>query len=137
VKQANIHKIRDNEVVRKRLAKLMALRCFRNTCLEDLHAGRVPHAQTGDYTDVRVVDSEREIPWVELSRLSDREMETLMIEVVDHCYDFLTMLYGSAAADEVIAELTLHDPLPEWHDPVGWKARKRRYEQDVKTDAGP
>ena len=31
-----------NELVRKRLAKLMALRCFRNTKLEDLHACILP-----------------------------------------------------------------------------------------------
>jgi hypothetical protein len=38
----------------KRLAKYLAQQCFRNTMLEDLHAGIVPDSQTGDYTDVVV-----------------------------------------------------------------------------------
>jgi hypothetical protein len=32
--------LQTNEVVRKRLAKVMARECFRNTKLEDYHAGR-------------------------------------------------------------------------------------------------
>jgi hypothetical protein len=35
-----------------------------------------------------------EIGWERLSRLSDEEMKALMIDVVNHCYDFLTTLCG-------------------------------------------
>jgi len=119
--------------VRKRLAKLIALRCFRNTYLEHLHAGKVPHTKTGDYTDVRIVDAEREIPWNELSRLSDREMKTLMIEVVDRCYDFLTTLCEIPAGDELIAQVALRDPVPKWYDPLGSKTQQRNGQNDAET----
>jgi hypothetical protein len=118
------NEIRTNEKLRKRLAKLMALRCFRNTSLEDLHAGKVPHSQTGDFSDVVVTDAERQIPWNELSRLNDREMKRLMIDVVDHCYDFLSTLSDDDARTQLIEDLLQNDPLPQWHDPVGWKARR-------------
>jgi hypothetical protein len=35
-----------NDVPRGRLAKLMALECFRNTMLEDFHEGKVPSSRT-------------------------------------------------------------------------------------------
>ena len=43
-----LSEIATNEVLRKRLAKLMALECFRNSKLEDLHAGIYPDSQSGD-----------------------------------------------------------------------------------------
>jgi hypothetical protein len=81
-------------VVRKRLAKAMARDCFRNTALEDFHAGAFPSSRAGDYSDVKVVSPYGEIGWERLSRLSDEEMKALMIDVVNHCYDFLTTLCG-------------------------------------------
>jgi hypothetical protein len=36
-----------DDQLRKRLAKLMAQQCFRNTELENLHAGKVPGSETG------------------------------------------------------------------------------------------
>jgi len=47
-------KISCNPELKKRLAKYLAQQCFRNTMLEDLHAGITPSSQTGDYTDVVV-----------------------------------------------------------------------------------
>jgi hypothetical protein len=53
---SSLQEIQRNEIVRKRLAKLMALECFRNAGLfEDLHAGTYPSSELGDYTDVKVV----------------------------------------------------------------------------------
>ena len=69
--------LRENDTMRKRLAKLMARDCFRNTKLEDLHAGVSPSSETGDYSDVKVVSPYGEIPWKRLSRLSDKEMKEL------------------------------------------------------------
>ena len=86
---AYLNEIASNEVLRKRLAKWMALRCFRNTRLEEFHAGIYPDSQTGDYADVKVVSPFGEIPWEKLSRLSDDEMRTLMIDVVNRCYALL------------------------------------------------
>ena len=75
-----------------RLAKLMARDCFRNTILEDFHAGKVPSSQAGDHYDVKVITPYGEIQWDRLSRISDAEMKALMIDVVDHCYVFLIEL---------------------------------------------
>jgi hypothetical protein len=84
---AHFEEIQTNTVVRKRLAKLMAKNCFRNTRLEDLH-----------------------------SRISDQEMKVLMIDVVDHCYDFLMELC-SPHGDAIIDDLKRRDAVPEWDDP--------------------
>jgi hypothetical protein len=71
------------------LAKALALACVRNTFLEDLHAGKSPDSKTGDYSDVKVVTPYGEIPWNNVSRISDDEMKTLMQEVVNKLYTFL------------------------------------------------
>jgi hypothetical protein len=52
----HIKEVQTNEVLRKRLAKFIALHCFRNThVLEDLHSGEVPISESGDYSDVKVI----------------------------------------------------------------------------------
>src|SRR5262245_22778380 len=118
MERESFKEIETNSVVRKRLAKLVARDCFRNTKLEDLHAGTSPSSETGDYSDVKVVSPYGEIPWNRLSRLSDKEMKELMIDVVDRCYDFLTVMFCTGKIDEVIEGLKQRDPLPQWDDPV-------------------
>lgn len=76
--------------------------CVRNTGLEDFHAGVTPSSATGDYSDVKVVTPYGEIPWANLSRISDEEMKVLMIEVTNKVFTFLTrgedlMTLGPAA----------------------------------------
>lgn len=71
--------------------------CVRNTQLEDLHAGRFPVSATGDWSDVTVVTPDGDIPWTEVSRISDVEMKALMIEIVDRLYTYLT--YPEAQGD--------------------------------------
>ena len=80
----------------ERLTKAMVEICIRNTGLEDLHAGRFPVSRTGDFTDVTVVTPDGTIPWTELSRISDAEMKTLMIEFVDRVFTY--MRYPEARA---------------------------------------
>jgi hypothetical protein len=46
----------------KRLAKYLMQQWFRNTMLQDLHAGITPNSQTGDYTDVVARSPYGEIP---------------------------------------------------------------------------
>ena len=71
------------------LIRAMALLCVRNTKLEDIHAGKGPITRTGDYTDVTVTDADgRQIPWNEISRISDDEMGDLMREIVTRLYTF-------------------------------------------------
>ncbi len=71
------------------MAKALVETCVRNTQLENLHAGVVPHSETGDYSDVKVVTPSGEIAWTDLSRISDPEMKALMIEIVDRVFTFL------------------------------------------------
>jgi hypothetical protein len=59
----------NNGVLRGRLAKQIALECFRNSiALEDFHAGKAAISRIGDYSDVKVVTPDREIAWNDVSR---------------------------------------------------------------------
>ena len=78
------------------LARVLVLHCFRNTLLEDLHAGFHPDTATGDYTDVTVVSPCGEIPWNRFSRISDAEMRILMRQCVNRVYTFLLHLETAA-----------------------------------------
>jgi ligand-binding SRPBCC domain-containing protein len=97
----------------------MAQQRFRNTELESLHAGKVPDSPAGDYTDVKVVTPYGEIAWNDLSRLNDEEMKTLMIQVVNKTYTFLTMLIKADGAniDTILDGFAQFDPIPYWNDP--------------------
>ena len=117
MKAENIREIKENEVLRKRLAKYMALRCFRNSELENLHAGKVPQSTAGDFTDVNVVFPGGEIPWNKLSRLNNWEMKLLMINVVNLCHDFLNLLYTAPQGDRMVEWMLHNDAVPEWQDP--------------------
>lgn len=74
----------------ERLALTIVETCVRNTGLETLHAGTFPRSAVGDYTDVTVATPYGDIPWTEVSRISDDEMKALMIEVVDRVFTYLS-----------------------------------------------
>jgi hypothetical protein len=80
----------------QRMTLALVETCVRNTGLEDLHAGRFPRSRTGDYSDVTVITPDGEIPWTEVSRISDEEMKALMIEVVDRVYTWVSFPEASA-----------------------------------------
>ena len=107
-----------NPDVLKRLAKYLARQCFRNTKLEDLHAGVTPKSQKGDYTDVVVRSPYGESPWPRLSRLSDEEMKTLMIDVVNKTYRALIVLFDDRLGAELIKVLAQQDLVPRWNEPT-------------------
>ena len=106
-----------NPQVLKRLAKYMAQQCFRNTVLEDFHAGITPYSPAGDYSDVVVKTPAGEIPWPKLSRLSDEEMKRLMIEVVNRTYLLLRTLFDEEVGSYLIHTLNQQDLVPRWYDP--------------------
>jgi len=83
--------LQGSDELRKRLAKLVAHDCFRNTKLEDFHA-----------------DPD--------SRLNDSEMKELMIDVVNHTYDFVTKFFGPEG-ERIIENLKNGDPVPDWNEP--------------------
>lgn len=84
--------IQNNEIVKKRLAKLMAKYCFRNLELENLHGGPK-------------------------FRFNDDEMKELMKDLVNNCYDFLNHLFSSRG-HIVVEKLKQKDYFPEWDEPV-------------------
>lgn len=114
-----LEEIRKSKALKQRLAKFMALQCFRNTTLENLHAGTVPSSKTGDFSDVKVVSPYGEIPWKELSRFNDKEMKALMSDVVNHCYTFIQVLLDDQKGNDIIALLKETDMKKEWQDPIG------------------
>jgi hypothetical protein len=61
-------------------------------------------------------DVPADVPAAEGAVLSDQEMKVLMIDVVDHCYDFLMELC-SPHGDAIIDDLKRRDAVPEWDDP--------------------
>ena len=104
----------------RRIALALVEQCVRNTCLEEFHAGKVPESVTEDYSDAMVVTPYGEIPWPEVSRISDAEMKALMIEVVNKVYTFLTHL-----EDVIVLRDSARWNRPE-HDPALLAFVKRR-----------
>ena len=71
------------------MAKIMAMLCVRNTRLENIHTGIVPASNTGDFSDVMVVDADdNKIPWNDVSHFDDNEMRELIREIVNRLYTF-------------------------------------------------
>lgn len=104
-------------VIQQRLAKYLVLKCFRNSALEDLHAGIVPDSKSGDYSDVVVSTPYSEIPWNQLSKISDAEMKVLMQDVVNHTYRFIQELFDEERGGELLLKLASRDAVPQWDDP--------------------
>jgi len=80
--------LRQNDLLRKRLAKWMAYFCFRDTKLEQFH-----------------------------NRFTNDNMKELMIDCADHCYAFVCMLFATEGGDELIEMLKDHDHVAQWDDP--------------------
>jgi hypothetical protein len=104
--------------LQQRLAKYMVLQCFRNSMLEDLHAGVSPSSASGDYSDVTVSSPYGVIPWPKVSRLNDEEMKHLMIDVVDRAHRFIHTLFDESTGGQVLSLLAERDPLPLWNEPM-------------------
>jgi len=104
-------------VLQQRLAKYLVLQCFRNSVLEDLHAGLAPSSKSGDYTDVVVRTPYGEIPWAKLSRFDDAEMKVLMVDVVNKAYQFIRLLFDDELGARLLLQLAERDPLPNWQNP--------------------
>ncbi len=85
----------DDETAQE-LAKCMVLRCFRNGAIEDLHAGKSPHTETGDYSDVTVATPAGELAWQDTSKISDEQMREIMKEATNKLYSFLMNMHDEA-----------------------------------------
>src|SRR5579859_254625 len=104
-------------MLQRRLAKYVVQRCFRNSTLEDLHAGTAPNSKAGDYSDVAVVTPLGEIPWQCVSRFDDREMKALMIDVVQRAYHLIEELFDEELGGQLLLRLAERDPVPQWENP--------------------
>ena len=117
VTEESIKALLSTSVLQQRLAKYLALKCVRNSVLEDFHAGIVPRTATGDYSDVVVHTPDGQIPWNQLSRISDEEMKLLMQDIVNHTYRFIQELFDEERGGELMLQLASRDPVPQWDDP--------------------
>src|SRR5258708_7860120 len=105
-------------VLQQRPLQQIVLECFRNSALEDLHAGISPSSAAGDYSDVLVNSPYGTIPWPQISRLNDEEMKQLMIDVVDRTYRFIHRLFDEAEGGVLLLSLAERDPAPKWLTPT-------------------
>jgi hypothetical protein len=98
----------------KEFAKMLGAACVRRGYLEQLHAGTAPITLIGDYSDVKVIDATgKEIPWNQVSRISQDEMKTLMVGVVDRLYTFLRRTLFCAGEDKEFAR-AIEKPAAPW-----------------------
>ena len=102
------------------VAKGMAVMCFRNTIVEDLHDGMAPVSRTGDFSDVVVIDADgRRIPWREASHIEQDEMRDLMRKVVNRLYT-----------------CHLHSGDPDFFGILSWAAAEARAWDEPEHDEG-
>jgi hypothetical protein len=87
----------------------------RHTFLEDLHAGERVESKAGDFSDVKVLTPAGEIPWNEISRISQQEMKMLMTQVVNKLFTVLMSLEDEEAMDLVFRRG--HDYTHHWDGP--------------------
>lgn len=104
-------------VLQKRLAKHLVLQCFRNSVLEDLHAGVAPSSKCEDHSDVVVRTPFGEIPWSKVSRFDDAEMKALTIDAVNRTYQLIRELFDEELGGELLLQLAARDPVPHWENP--------------------
>jgi hypothetical protein len=92
------------------LAKALVYRCLRFGYLEELHGGKVPLSKTGDFSDVKVITPDMDIPWTEVSRFNNDEMKKLIKEIVDNVFTYL-LCFGQEGRLPTIKEA---QPPPSW-----------------------
>ncbi len=101
----------------------MAQQCFRNSYIEEIHAGKEPESKTGDYSDVIVKTPTRDILWTELSRITQDEMKRLNKEVADKCLVFLKLVLTEP--NVLLEGLQQIDFVSNWDDPKPVNVRRR------------
>jgi len=99
-KESSSELIRKNPLILKRVAKFLVQRCFRNTVIEDYHAG---YGLSGTKSKA--------------SRITQAEMKALMIEAVDKTYSFLWALLREEIGAAFLADFGTVDPVGDWNEP--------------------
>lgn len=106
--------MKKDEIIEKRklIAKMLTIHGYRNSPIEELHSGTFPTSKIGDFSDVKVVTPFGEIPWNELSRISDEEMKNLNKTICNQIYTLLTMMEGRGLSSFMLAWGF------DWDDPI-------------------
>jgi hypothetical protein len=91
---------------RSDLAKAIVYNAFRNTDLEDIHAGIEPPPGSKVVTPDGAT-----IPWEDVSHISDRRMKALMIDAVNKVYTILSFPRISFRRDDRWNNAELDDEL--------------------------
>ena len=100
------------------LAKAIVAYAFRNGPLENIHAGRGPVSNTGDFSDVFVIDAAgNKIPWNKVSRISQAEMKAMMQTAVNRVYAVLAH-DGDAEFEKDVLAYAL-EYTRDWDEPEG------------------
>ena|ERR1035437_1097094 len=92
--------IKKNPLILKRLAKYLVQQCFRNTVIEDYHAGYG-------------LDRSKS----KASRITQAEMKALMIEAVEKTYSYLWVLFQDDIGLSWLADFAAADPVAYWNEP--------------------
>ena len=50
-------------------------------------------------------------------RISDEEMKALMIDCANHCYAFVSILFATQGANDIVDKLKENDQVPQWDEP--------------------
>ena len=91
--------ISSSKADRQILANAITVACFRNTNIENIHAGITPVSKMEDFSDVYVVDAEgNKIAWRDVSRISQEEMKLLNKEISNRVFALLedaTTVHGA------------------------------------------
>lgn len=91
-------------------------------------------SHTDDYSDVIVTDADgRQIPWSEVSRISDDEMRDLMREIVNRLYTFQLRVDEQEFRDYLDQQLT---STQNWDEPrQDWNLAGRKLRETAGVDA--
>lgn len=89
-----------------------------STSIDNIHAGTAPVSNTGDFSDVFVIDANgNKTPWDKVSRISQEEMKELMQAAVNRVYAVLTH-DGDAEFEENVLNHAL-TYTRRWDEPGG------------------
>jgi hypothetical protein len=105
-----------NDKFLKRLSKTMVRNCFRNSPLEDIHAGDGPDTYD-QYRDTKVVWPGGECSWDKASRITQDEMKELMIYAVNHVYTVLHELVNGPNFENIYGVVQMFEAIPDWNEP--------------------
>lgn len=118
------------------MARYIAHYGVRNSILENFHAGITPSSKQKDFSDVKVVTPYGEIPWKKLSRLSDKEMRALLLDIEKNIVRVLTNLPKMLEKAGTLEKY--YEEIQYWGfgdgNGVSWDLPKKLYDEQKKMN---